>query len=139
MKRVIFIGTHNSARSQMAEGLLRDIYGKDYEAFSAGTMATEVHPFAVEAMKEVGIDIAKARSKGITEFLDKKFDFVITVCDRARAACPFFPASARNLHVGFEDPAGIEGADEAKLQKFRQVRDEIKSWINEFFDKRDAS
>jgi len=117
----------------MAEGLLRDMYGKHYEVFSAGTLATEINPFAIEAMKEMGIDISKARSKGTTEFRDKKFDFVITVCDGARESCPFFPSSSQNLHVDFEDPASLEGSDEAKLQKFRQVRDEIKSWIDEFF------
>lgn len=133
MEKVIFICTHNSARSQMAEGLLRDMYGKHYEAFSAGTLATEVNPFAIEVMKEMGIDISKARSKEITEFHDKKFDFVITVCDRARESCPFFPSSSQNLHVGFEDPASFTGSHKAKLQKFRQVRDEIKSWIDRFF------
>lgn len=120
----------------MAEGLLRHSHGKDYEVFSAGTRATAVHPFAIKVMKEVGIDISRARSKETTEFRDKKFDIVITVCDSARESCPFFPASSRNLHAGFEDPADIEGPDEAGLQKFRQVRDEIKSWIDEFFNDR---
>ncbi len=117
----------------MAEGFLRDMHGEHYEVFSAGTLATAVNPFAIETMKEMGIDISKARSKEITEFRDKKFSFVITVCDRARESCPFFPSSSQNLHVSFEDPASLEGSDEAKLQKFRQVRDKIKSWIDGFF------
>jgi len=139
MQRVLFICTHNSARSQMAEGLLRHSHGKDYEAFSAGTVATTVHPLAIAVMREAGIDISQARSKETTELRDITFDIVITVCDSARESCPFFPASARRLHAGFEDPAALEGPDEVRLQKFRQVRDEIKDWIEECFGTGGAS
>jgi len=117
----------------MAEGLLRHSHGKDYEAFSAGIVATTVHPLAIAVMKEAGIDISQARSKETTEFRDITFDIVITVCDSARESCPFFPAAARHLHAGFEDPAAADGPDEVQLQKFRQVRDEIRDWIHDSF------
>ncbi len=133
MKKVVFICTHNSARSQMAEGLLRHLYGDRYEVSSAGTFPTEVHPLAVRVMNEIGIDISAFRSKSINEYREKAFDSVITVCDHARQTCPFFPAAAENLHAGFEDPAAFEGSDEAKLKKFREIRDEIKKWIEDFF------
>jgi arsenate reductase len=137
MKKVVFICTHNSARSQMAEGLLRHLYGEEYEAFSAGTSQTGVNPFAVKVMEEIGIDISGARSKGIDEFTGTIFDYVITVCDHARQICPFLPAAIENLHAGFEDPAAFEGTDEAKLMKFREVRDETKRWIGDYFGRKD--
>jgi arsenate reductase len=137
MKKVIFICTHNSARSQMAEGLLRHLYGDRYEVFSAGTLPTEVNPLAIKVMEEVGIDISDFRSKSIDEFRGTMFDYFITVCDHARQTCPFLPATAENLHVGFEEPASYEGTDEAKLRKFRQIRDEIKTWIANYFGRED--
>jgi len=133
MKKVIFICTNNSARSQMAEGLLRHLYGERYEAFSAGTSPGDINPFAVKVMEEIGIDISGSHSKGIDEFTGTIFDYVITVCDHARQICPFLPAASENLHAGFEDPAAFEGTNEAKLMKFRKTRDEIKMWIEDYF------
>ncbi len=132
-KRVIFICTHNSARSQMAEGLLRALYGDKFEAFSAGTVATQVNPFAIAVMKEIGIDISHHRSKTIDEFRDQSFDYVVTVCDHAKETCPYFPNGKIMLHKGFVDPSSVEGSEQEKLKVFRKVRDEIKAWIEETF------
>lgn len=126
--RVLFICTHNSARSQMAEGYLKKRYGEYFEAYSAGTEPTSVHPLAVRVMGEMGIDISEHRSKSVREFLNHHFDLVITVCDSAREACPFFPGAKKNIHAGFPDPAIIEGTEEEKLAAFREVRDQIISW-----------
>jgi arsenate reductase len=120
----------------MAEGLLRSMYGDRYEAFSAGISPTEVNPLAIKVMKEIGIDISGFRSKGIDEFAGMKFDYVITVCDHARQTCPFLPAAIENIHVGFEDPSALDVSDGEKLDKFRQTRDEIRSWIENYFGKR---
>jgi len=133
-KSVLFICTHNSARSQMAEGLLRSMYGDKYEVASAGTIASQVNPYAIEVMKEIGIDISNHRSKSIEEFRGKTFDYVITVCDRANETCPFFPGKV-HIHRNFEDPALATGSDEEKLKVFRKVRDEIRSWIEDVFGK----
>ncbi|MCR4432690.1 MAG: arsenate reductase ArsC [Caldiserica bacterium] len=127
--RVLFICTHNSARSQMAEGYLKKRYGEYFEAYSAGTEPTSVHPLAVRVMREMGIDISEHRSKSVREFLNHHFDLVITVCDSAREACPFFPGAKKYIHAGFPDPAIIEGTEEEKLAAFREVRDQIISWI----------
>ena len=129
-QKVLFVCTHNSARSQMAEGLLRAFYGDSYEAYSAGTVATKVNPFAIEAMKEIGIDISSQYSKSTEEFYGKEFDFVVTVCDSAKENCPYFPGAKKYLHKSFEDPASVTGDDEYKLDAFRRVRDEIKQWID---------
>lgn len=126
--RVLFICTHNSARSQMAEGYLKKRYGEYFEAYSAGTEPTSVHPLAVRVMREMGIDISEHRSKSVREFLNHHFDLVITVCDSAREACPFFPGAKKYIHAGFPDPAIIEGTEEEKLAAFREVRDQIISW-----------
>ncbi|MGB9833377.1 MAG: arsenate reductase ArsC [bacterium] len=126
--RVLFICTHNSARSQMAEGYLKKRYGEYFEAYSAGTEPTSVHPLAVRVMGEMGIDISEHRSKSVREFLNHHFDLVITVCDSAREACPFFPGAKKYIHAGFPDPAIIEGTEEEKLAAFREVRDQIISW-----------
>jgi len=128
-KRIIFLCTHNSARSQMAEGLLRHLKGSDYDAFSAGTEPTGVHPLAVKAMSEIGIDISKQTSKDLKEFIGQKFDLAVTLCDRARGVCPFFPGAKETVHRGFDDPATCEGGEEQRLACFRRVRDEIKDWI----------
>ncbi len=126
-KRVLFVCTHNSARSQMAEGILRHLYWDRYEVFSAGTKPSSVHPMAIKVMKEVGIDISDHRSKSVYEFLGEEFDYVITVCDSAREECPYFPGAKRYLHRSFVDPSS---ADEDKmLEIFRKVRDEIFRWI----------
>jgi arsenate reductase len=128
-KKVLFICTHNSARSQMAEGYLNQRYGKYFEAYSAGTEPTSVHPLAVRVMEEMEIDISGHRSKSVSEFLNHHFDLAITVCDRAKEACPFFPGAKKHIHAGFPDPAIIEGTEEEKLTAFREVRDQIISWI----------
>lgn len=130
-KKVLFLCTHNSARSQMAEGLLRALKGESYEAYSAGVSPTVVDPDAIKALAELGIDISGQRSKGIDELRSIKFDLVVTVCDNAKEACPFFPGAKKQIHRGFDDPAGYEG--EARLPAFRRVRDEIQAWIEEAF------
>jgi arsenate reductase (thioredoxin) len=124
--RVLFLCTHNSARSQMAEGLLRDLAGDQFEVMSAGTEATHVRPLAVRAMEEIGVDISGQESKTLDRYLDQPFDYVITVCDDANEACPFFPGAQSRLHWSFEDPSKAEGTEEGRLEVFRSVRDRIK-------------
>jgi len=131
-QKVLFLCTNNSARSQMAEGLLNTIYGSRYEAYSAGIEPTTLNPYAVEVMKELGIDISNNRSKSIEEFRGKTFGYVVTVCDNAKEVCPFFPGK-KILHKSFEDPAEFEGNIEETLDVFRRVRDEIKDWIKKTF------
>jgi arsenate reductase (thioredoxin) len=123
--RVLFLCTHNSARSQMAEGLLRHLAGDRFEAFSAGTEATRVRPLAIMAMEEIGIDISGQESKALDRYLNEPFDCVITVCDDANEACPFFPWAQSRLHWSFEDPSRAEGSEEERLAVFRSVRDRI--------------
>lgn len=124
-QRVIFICTHNSARSQMAEGLLRALAGERYETFSAGTVATRVHPLAIQAMAEKGIDLSSHSSDHIDKYMQMKFDYVITVCDNAKEACPYFPTSGSQWHWSFEDPSAATGTEEERLRKFREVREQI--------------
>ncbi len=131
-KKVLFICTHNSARSQMAEAFLRAFYSGDFEATSAGTEPTEVNPYAIQVMEEIGIDISKQRPKNLRDFLGMDFDYVITVCDQARESCPFFPGRTI-IHRAFEDPARFEGTEEEILSAFRKVRDEIKDWVKNRF------
>lgn len=154
MKRVLFVCTHNSARSQMAEGLLNHRYGGRYEAWSAGTEPRGVHPMAVEVMKEIGIDISHHTSKSVEEVAQKigaslaetdsdaegtgtlggmPLDVVITVCDDAKENCPYIPAREGNVHVGFEDPSAIDGSDEETREAFRRIRDELAEWIDTAF------
>ncbi len=136
MKRVLFICTHNSARSQMAEGLVNhDLAGK-VQAFSAGTDPTSVNPLAVAAMGELGIDISRDQSKSLDEFADEKFDFVITLCDHAAESCPVFFGGTRRMHMGFPDPSGVTGTYEEKLSFFRKLRDQIRKEIIEFLSGR---
>ena len=132
-KRVLFICTHNSARSQIAEGVMNQIYGEVFEAFSAGTEPSSVNPFAIEVMGEIGIDISRHRSKSVEEFLEQDFDYVITVCDQANEACPFFPGGKERIHKGFVDPAEVQGSDLEKRAAFRKARDEIMEWIEKNF------
>jgi arsenate reductase (thioredoxin) len=127
--RVLFLCTHNSARSQMAEGLLRDLAGDQFEVMSAGTEATRVRPLAVRAMEEIGVDISGQESKTLDRYLDQPFDYVITVCDDANEACPFFPGAQSRLHWSFDDPSRAEGSDEERLEVFRRVRDGIKDRV----------
>ncbi len=135
-QRVLFVCTHNSARSQMAEGLLRHLAGDRFEVYSAGTVATRVNPFAICAMAERGIDISQHTSDHIDRFMGQDFDIVITVCDHARETCPYFPATREQLHWSFEDPAAAQGSDEAILQEFRRIRDQIEQRIREFLAQR---
>jgi arsenate reductase len=142
-KKVLFLCTHNSARSQMAEGLLLAMYADRYEAYSAGVVATSVDPRAVRAMLEIGIDISAQRSKSSQEFQDTIFDLAVTVCDRAKQACPICstklelpsknPRAREVIHRSFADPAAASGSEEEQLEAFRQVRDEIKDWIIKTF------
>ena len=131
-KKVLFICTHNSARSQMAEGLLRDLFREYYEVHSAGTEPSSVNLFAIRVMEEAGIDISSHRSKYVSEFMNVQFDYVITVCDFAKESCPFFPGGII-IHKGFKDPAQADGSQEDILREFRKSRDEIKSWLVEAF------
>lgn len=134
-ERILFICTNNSARSQIAEGYLKHAYGEHYEVFSAGTEPTSVNPYAIKAMKEIGIDISAHRSKSLNEFEGQEFDHVITVCGGASQSCPFFPGGKRYTHKGFKDPVAAEGNENEKIKVFREVRDEITSWIDEEFKK----
>ena len=126
---VLFVCTHNSARSQMAEGLLRAFHGDRFEAFSAGTEPTTVHPMAVKAMAELGIDISRARSKSLDEFRGRQLDYVVTVCDRAHQNCPFFAGGRHHLHKGIGDPAQAGLTGEELLPAFRRTRDQLREWI----------
>lgn len=119
--RVLFLCTHNSARSQMAEGLLRARSRGRIQVFSAGNEPSRVHPLAIRAMKDLGIDISKQRSKSLTEFLDQEFDYVITVCDKARETCPFFPGSPQRIHWSLPDPSVVEGDEDTRYQAFRDI------------------
>jgi len=131
--RVLFLCTGNSARSQMAEGLLRDKAGDRFEAFSAGLEPTEIHPMALAAMAEIGVDISGQRSKSLTEYLGKEhFGYLITVCDHAAANCPMFPGVANRLHWSLVDPAAAEGGEEDRMAVFRRVRDRLAALIDEF-------
>ncbi|QQS32725.1 MAG: arsenate reductase ArsC [Acidobacteriota bacterium] len=130
--KVLILCTGNSARSQMAEGLLRYIAGNRFEVESAGTVASFVRPQAIEAMREIGIDISGHRSKCLDEFLDTPFDHVITVCDNANETCPMFPGTAKRTHWSFDDPAAATGTDEEILAKFRRIRDEIAEKLRQF-------
>jgi arsenate reductase (thioredoxin) len=121
--RILFLCTHNSARSQMAEGLLRHLAGDRFEAMSAGTEATRVRPLTIRAMQEIGIDISGQESKTLDRYLHEPFDYVITVCDDANEACPFIPGAQSRLHWSFEDPSRAEGSEEVRLAVFRSVRD----------------
>ena len=127
--RVLFLCTHNSARSQMAEGLLRNLAGDRFEAMSAGTEATHVRPLAIKAMEEIGVDISGQESKTLDRYLHEPFDHVITVCDEANESCPFFPGAASRLHWSFEDPSKAEGSKEERLAVFRRVRNGIRDRV----------
>lgn len=126
MIKVLILCTGNSARSQMAEGLLRHEGGDRFVVASAGIEPTQVRPLAIEAMREIGIDISGYRSKSVDEFVGQEFDYVITVCDNANERCPVFPGKTQRLHWSFEDPAGAEGDEATKLDVFRRVRNEIR-------------
>jgi arsenate reductase len=132
MTRVLILCTGNSARSQMAEGLLRVMAGDWMAVESAGTKPSSVRPEAIAVMAEAGIDIRGHRSKSVDEFMGQEFDVVITVCDHANEICPVFPGKTRRVHESFEDPAAVVGSEEQRLAAFRRVRDEIRAWLGEF-------
>jgi len=133
MDTVLFVCTHNSSRSQMAEGLLRAQHGDRYEVQSAGTEPGGVHPFAVEVMGEIGIDITGHTSDSVDTYSDRTFDIVVTVCDDAADNCPYIPARQENIHRGFEDPSAARGTEAEKRAAFRRVRDELSDWIGATF------
>ena len=132
MKTALFICMHNSARSQMAEAFLNKLCGDRYKAKSAGITPTQINPYVIKAMAEIGIDLSTHRSKSILKFQGKTFDYVVTVCDAAREACPFFPGE-RELHKSFPDPSAFTGTGDEILRKVRVVRDEIKEWVESTF------
>ena len=130
--RVLVLCTGNSARSQMAEGLLRQLGSDRFEVCSAGVEPSQVRPQAIAVMREIGIDISGHHSKSVDEFLGQEFDYVITVCDHANEKCPIFPGKVQRIHWSFEDPALAQGAEASKLAVFRRVRDEIVVRLKEF-------
>lgn len=154
--KVLFLCEHNSARSQMAEGLLKHLYGEKYEVFSAGSNPTKVNPFAIKVMAEIGIDISKQVSKSIEQFRNKEIDLVVSVCwSSAKLTCSLcsspivmgrpeiinalIPGAKHYLHHGFNDPSEVDGSDEEKTLAFRRIRDDIKQWIiDEFADPKAA-
>lgn len=131
-KSVLFLCTHNSARSQMAEAYLNKLYGDRYEARSAGIRSTRINPHVVKVMAEEDIDLSGARSKSLEEYLDRNFDLVVTVCDNAREECPIFPGDEL-IHHAFRDPSTLRGSEEEVLAQVREIRDEIKGWVKEYF------
>lgn len=131
-RHVLILCTGNSARSQMAEGLLRYDAGTSFEVASAGVAPSHVRPEAIAVMKELGIDISTHRSKSVDEFTGNEFDFVITVCDNANEQCPIFPGKTKRIHWSFEDPAAAQGDEPQRLSVFRKVRDQIRERLREF-------
>ena len=131
-KRVLILCTGNSARSQMAEGLLQHDGADRFEVASAGVEPTRVRPEAVEVMSEIGIDISDHRSKSVGEFVGQEFDYVITVCDSANEHCPIFPGKTKRIHWSFDDPAAVKGDNDIRLKVFRRVRDEIRHRLRLF-------
>ena|SRR5487761_1994346 len=132
--RVLFVCTGNSARSQMAEAILGHLSRRDFDVHSAGTHPGNVHPLTIRALSEIGVDWSGARSKSVTEYLDEPFDYVITVCDQAREACPVFAGEHESLHWSFDDPAAAEGTDVERLAIFRRVMGELEARITPFVD-----
>ena len=130
--RVLILCTGNSARSQMAEGLLKHDAGDRLEVESAGTKPGRVRPEAIAVMKELGIDISGHRSKHVNEFQGQSFDYVLTVCDNAKESCPVFPSDAKRIHKAFADPASFQGTETERLALFRRVRDEIRDYLKKF-------
>lgn len=130
--RVLILCTGNSARSQMAEGLLRHHGGSKFEVFSAGTHPSRVRPEAIQVMQEIGIDISGHRSKSVDEFAGQHFDYVITVCDNAKESCPVFPATTNRIHWSLPDPAAVRGSEDQRRAEFRRVRDELEMYLRRF-------
>lgn len=132
--RVLILCTGNSARSQMAEGLLRQAGGEKFEVASAGIDPSFVRPEAIEAMREIGIDISSHRSKSIDEFREQPFDYVITVCDNANQECPMFPGASQRIHWSIKDPAAVEGDNQTRLDAFRLARNELQERLSDFVE-----
>ncbi len=132
-RRVLFLCTANSCRSQMAEGIANCFWGDWLEAFSAGTQASFVNPIALEVLKEIGVDISNHRSKNLSEFDGQKFDYVITLCGDAHETCPLYIGGTKKTHIGFDDPAKATGSNEEIMREFRRVRDEIKEELRKYF------
>ncbi len=133
-RKVLFLCTGNSARSQMAEALLKNLAQGQFEVFSAGSRPSIVNPLAIAVMKERGLDISHNRSKHLNEFLNQPFDYVITVCDNAAETCPVFPGRATRIHWSFPDPAAVEGSTEEKLNAFRNVRDDLETTFRNWLE-----
>lgn len=131
-KRILFICSHNAARSQMAEGYLRIRYGDRFEVYSAGTQVSTISPYAIRVMQEIGVDISGQRSKPLTEFAGMEIDIAVVVCDAAKSACPFFPWAKETIHATFRNPKEFSGTDEEIIAGFREVRDEITGWIDRY-------
>lgn len=134
-KKVLILCTGNSARSQMAEGLLKHITQSKYDIYSAGTKPSIVRPEAIKVLAEIGIDISENRSKSVEEFVNEKIDYILTVCDNAKEDCPYFPAKTKVIHHSFEDPAEVSGEAETRLRAFRKIRDEIERYFENDFVK----
>ncbi len=134
MKRVLFLCTGNSARSQMAEGLLRNMGGSEFEVYSAGTRPSQVRPETVKVMSELGIDISNQYSKSLDQFVNEEFDYVVTVCDNAKESCPVFYGAKEMLHWSIDDPVGVLDTGDVRLQAFRKARDEIAERIRRTFN-----
>ena len=132
-KKVLFVCVHNSARSQMAEGLFRHYYRKECDVYSAGSDPQGIHPISIKIMAEIGIDLSKHRSKSLKEFEGQEMDYVVTVCGKGQVTCPFFAGGKKYVHQPFDDPSSFEGTEEEKIQQFRVVRDELKKWLDEFY------
>ncbi len=134
-KKVLFVCTHNSARSQMAEGIINSFHSDRFDAYSAGVNPSVVNPYSITVCSEIGVDIKGNYSKGFDDVDDITFDYIVTVCDDAKERCPYFKGNGERIHKSFNDPSGFIGGDEERLQIFRQVRDEIRDWIdNEFIN-----
>ncbi len=133
--RVLFVCTHNSARSQMAEAFLNSSYGDRYEASSAGTEPAAVNPRVIAAMKEVGLDLSRNRSKNVDDFVGQELDLIVTLCDQAQETCPFFPGGKKRIHQGFQDPGSCAGSEEEITDCVRRIRDEIAEWVRQYFDR----
>ena len=138
-QKVLILCTGNSARSQMAEGLLRSMAGNRFAVFSAGTKPSFVRPEAIVAMRELGVDLSSHRSKSVDEYRDASFDYVITVCDNANESCPLFAGKAERIHWSFEDPAAVDGDEETRLGSFRKIRDRIAGRMKSFVEDTDES
>ena len=135
MKRILILCKKNSARSQMAEAILKQLTINRNEIFSAGLKSDTVHPMAIKAMKELGIDISRNQPSSVNEFYHDKFDFVITLCDETREKCPILQGAHTKIHKSFDDPVTSRGTEEEKMENFRTVRDEIKEWLTDFVER----